>query len=144
MKSSIIVLLVLCLTCTLGCDPAYTSHTLLDLPPQPRTEAALAGAMKIVADTAEEFGFENPVMTSDPALSGSLQHFSRSYAFEPRHGLYRSVAISTQRQTPNDRFEVAIFEFVASAESEYAKSIRLTIRDRLIERFGASAVHPGK
>ena len=136
-----IFFLLMCLTCLLGCDPAHTSHTLLDLPPQPLTQPAIAAAMKIVADTASELGFENGGMTSDATLSGPLQRFGRMYSPDPQKGLYRSISISTRKRPEKDQLELEIWEFLCSGETEYAKTVRLALHDRLVERFSPSAVH---
>src|SRR4051812_15610819 len=109
--------LLLGLTCILGCDPAHTSHTLLDLPPAPLTQPAIAAAMKVVADSAKELGFEQGQMIGDATLSGPLQQFGRNYATDPRAGLYNSLTISTQKRRDKDQLDIQIFQSLAIRET---------------------------
>jgi hypothetical protein len=136
-----------------GCDPAHQGYVRLQSSPSTRSTAAItiklpaehvAGSLAVLDGVAAENDFRAEPLSTDVAQSGWLRNYSRSYARYPEQGIYRRVALKAHLRQSEGLFEIVVWEFVASRESDFGRQLRLALESRLRQRFPDAHVtsHP--
>jgi hypothetical protein len=148
-----ILALVLLSALLFGCDPAHQGYVRLQSSPTTRSTATaaitlpakyVAGALAVLDSVAAENDFRAEPLSPDAAQNGWLRDYSRSYARYPEHGIYRHVALKAHLRQSEGLFEIIVWEFVASRESDFGRQLRLALENRLRQRFPEAHVtsHP--
>ena len=148
-----ILALILLSALLLGCDPAHQGYVRLQSSPTARSTATgaitlpakhVAGALAVLDAVAAENDFRAEQLSPNAAQNGWLRDYSRSYARYPEHGIYRHLALKARLRESEGLFEIIVWEFVASRESDFGRQLRLALESRLRQSFPDTHVtsHP--